>query len=138
MSRHAHTKGSETMQARTYTVTEARTNLAEVINRVTYTEQPAVITKNGKDAVAVIPYRLLELLTRVEAVMDLKEAQKALDDYQSNGGLSLEQLKKELGLNEPEPTGGQSGPLPRTRGQGGGEKHKKLGPNGTDDGGGSH
>ena len=54
-------------EPRTYTVSEARSNLADVINRVTYTEQPAVITKNGKDAVALIPYRLLELLTRIKS-----------------------------------------------------------------------
>lgn len=113
------------MEARTYTVTEARSNLAEVINRVTYTEQPAVITKNGKDAVAVIPYWLLELLTKIEAVMDLKDARKALDDYHSNGGISVEELKRELGLDEPDLPGGQDGPLSSPHRQSSGEGPKK-------------
>ena len=111
------------MQTRTYTVSEARNNLADMINRVAYTEQPAVITKNGKDAVAVVPYRLLELLTRIEAVWDLEKAQKALEDYDTNGGLSLDDLKKELGLDEPA-TGGQVVALPRPLGKGRGSRPK--------------
>ena len=88
------------METRTYTVSEVRDNFAEVMNRVTYAEQAAVITKNGKEKVAIVPYRLLELLTRIEAAFDLEGAQKALDDFNSNGGVSLDELKAELGLVE--------------------------------------
>ena len=104
------------METRTYTVSEVRENFAEVMNRVTYSEQTAVITKNGKEKAAIVPYRLLALLTRIEAVFDLEGAQKALEDFHSNGGVSLDKLKAELGLVESEPNGGQVGRSPRALG----------------------
>ncbi|MBN8913411.1 MAG: type II toxin-antitoxin system Phd/YefM family antitoxin [Rhizobiales bacterium] len=88
------------MEPTTYTVSEARDKLAEVIDRVTYTEQPAVITKHGKDKVALVPYRLLELITRIEAMMDLEKAQEALDDFNARGGMSLASFKRQLRLEE--------------------------------------
>jgi prevent-host-death family protein len=104
------------VDTQTYTVSEARDNFAEVMNRVTYGEQAAVITKNGKEKAAIVPYRLLALLTRIEAALDLEKAQEALDDFESNGGVSLDQLKADLGLVASQPTGGHLGKLPRASG----------------------
>lgn len=84
--------------ARTYTVSEARNQLKEVVNRVTYTEQPAVITKHGTEAVAIIPYRMLELLLQVEAILDLNKGEKAFADFEAEGGECLDDLKAKLGL----------------------------------------
>ena len=85
-------------RALSYTVSEARNNFGDVLNRVAYTEQPAVITKHGSQRVAIVPYRLLELLTRLEAVIDLQKAEKALNEFEANGGICLDDLKKELGI----------------------------------------
>jgi prevent-host-death family protein len=82
----------------TFTVTAARDNFADVVSSVAYSRRPAVITKNGKKAVAVVPYDVLELLARLEALIDIGEANAALEDFDKNGGLTLEQLKKELGV----------------------------------------
>ena len=49
--------------------------------------------------------------------MDLEKAEKALDDYRSNGGMSIDDLKKELGLDEPNSTGDQIAALPRALGK---------------------
>ncbi len=114
------------MDMTTYTVSQARDNLAEVIDRVTYTEQPAVITKHGKDKVAVVPYRLLELITRIEAILDLEKAREALDDFKSNGGTSLADLKKELGLTEGAAMGAKIGDLPRRTREGRDQRAKKT------------
>ena len=106
------------METRTYTVSEARKSWADMFNHVAYAEQPAVITKNGKDAVAVVPYRLFDFLTKLEAVLDLEKAEKALEDYEANGGTSLDDLKKELGLDEPDSMGGQVVAMSRPLGKG--------------------
>lgn len=45
-----------------------------------------------------MPYDLLELFTRIEALVDLDKARKAMDDYEKSGGSSFDDLKKELGL----------------------------------------
>ncbi|AGK59548.1 prevent-host-death family protein [Hyphomicrobium denitrificans 1NES1] len=114
------------MNLATYTVSEARDNLAEVIDRVAYTEQPAVITKHGKDKVAVVPYRLLEVIARVEAMLDLDKARAALEDFESNGGMSLADLKKDLGLAEKHSIGGKVGKLPRSLSKGRSPRAKKV------------
>ncbi|MFZ1107186.1 MAG: type II toxin-antitoxin system Phd/YefM family antitoxin [Rhodomicrobium sp.] len=80
----------------TFTVTDARENFADVVTSVAYSRQPAVITKNGRKAVAVVPYDVLELFTKIEALIDIGKANAALEDYNKNGGLTLDELKKEL------------------------------------------
>jgi prevent-host-death family protein len=84
---------------RKYTVTEARQQFKDVVDSVVYTRQPAIVTKHGGETVAVVPYDLLEIFTRIEALVDLDKARKSLDDFESNGGTTLENLKKELGLD---------------------------------------
>ena len=91
---HAADAGS----ARKYTVTEAREQFKDVVDNVTYTRQPAIVTKHGREAVAVVPYDLLEIIVRIEAINDLDKARKALDDFEKHGGTSLDDLKKELDL----------------------------------------
>lgn len=85
---------------RKYTVSEARANFKDVVNEVVYTRQPAIVTKHGEKSVAVVPYDLLELFVRLEALMDLQKAEVALADFEKNGGVGLEELKKELGLDD--------------------------------------
>jgi prevent-host-death family protein len=90
---------TDTGVVRKYSVTTARKNLADVVNNVVYTRQPAVVTKHGGEAVAIVPYDLLEIIIRIEAIYDVHKAKKALDDFELNGGTTLEDLKKELGLD---------------------------------------
>lgn len=49
-------------EARVTAATVARDRLGELITRVEYTDQPHLITKNGKTAVALIPAHWLERL----------------------------------------------------------------------------
>lgn len=82
--------------ANTFTVTDAREKFADVVSSVAYSRRPAVITKNGKKAVAVVPYDVLELFAKLEALIDISKADAALADFETSGGLTLEELKKEL------------------------------------------
>ena len=92
---------SETMEkARTYTVTEARDNFSEMFHQVAYGGRPAVITKRGDRAVAMVPYDILELLTRVEALLDVHNAEQALNSYKTEGGISLADLKEQLEIDD--------------------------------------
>lgn len=61
---------ADTGAVRKYTVTEARKQFKDVVNNVVYTRQPAIVTKHGGEAVAVVPYDLLEIITRLEALND--------------------------------------------------------------------
>lgn len=84
---------------RKYTVKEARESFKDLVDGVAYTRQPAIVTKHGNEKVAVIPYDLLELLIRIEAFVDLEKAQEALNDFESSGGVTWDELKKELDLD---------------------------------------
>ncbi len=78
--------------------TEARENLAEVLNRVAYAKDRVRITRRGKDVAAVVPIEDLEFLERIEDEFDIREVKKALEDVKENGTVPWETVKKELGL----------------------------------------
>ena len=80
----------------TFTVTDARKGFADMVSRVAYSRKPAVITKNDKRAVAVVPYDMVELFSRLEALVDIGKAFEALEDFEKNGGVSWNDLKREL------------------------------------------
>ena len=86
--------------ARQYTVSDARKHFKDLVDEVVYTRQPAIVTKHGSESVAVVPYDLLELFVRAEAVLDLQKATKALENFDANGGTSLSDLKKELEIDD--------------------------------------
>jgi prevent-host-death family protein len=78
--------------------TEARENLAEVINRVAYAKDRVRITRRGKQVAAVVPIEDLELLERMEDEIDIREAKKALAEARKLGTIPWEEAKKELEL----------------------------------------
>ena len=89
----------ESGRARKYTVSEARSHFGDVVNTVVYTREPVIVTRHGGDAVAVVPYDLLCIVTRLEALYDLEKASRALDEFEVNGGCTLSELKKELDID---------------------------------------
>ena len=78
--------------------TEARDNLADVLNRVAYGKDRVLITRRGKDLVALVPIEDLALIERLEDEIDVREAKKALADARKHGAIPWEQARKELGL----------------------------------------
>ena len=76
---------------------EARSQFADVINRVAYSGVRIVLTKHDKQVAAVIPIADLEKLALLEQQLDLTDAKDSLRDADQNGGIiSLAQLKKKL------------------------------------------
>ena len=59
-------------------VATARRNFADIVNRVIYRREPTVITKNGRQVAAVVPYEALALLAALEAEADIEKASSAL------------------------------------------------------------
>ena len=78
--------------------TEARDNLADVLNRVAYGKDRVLITRHGRDLVAVVPIEDLALIERLEDEIDVREAKKALADVRKRGSIPWEQAKEEMGL----------------------------------------
>ena len=78
--------------------TDARENMAEILNRVAYAKDRVRITRRGKEVAAVVPIEDLELIERLEDEIDIREARKALTDARRHGTIPWEKVKKELGL----------------------------------------
>lgn len=82
-----------------YSAKEARDNFSEIVSKAAHGRQRIVITKSGKDAVAIVPMPDLELLAEIERLIDISEAQAAIKEAKKAGGtVTLAQLKKDLGL----------------------------------------
>lgn len=78
-----------------YTSVEARKEFAEIVNRTAYAKERIMITRKGKNVVAIIPIEDLELLEEIENRIDLEDARKALKE---KGSIPFEKIKKDLGL----------------------------------------
>lgn len=79
-------------------ITEIRKKFAEVTGRVQFAGERIAIQKHGKTIAALVPPSDLEVLRTLEDRLDLLDALEALADYRENGGISLDELKADLGL----------------------------------------
>lgn len=79
-------------------VGEAREQFADVLNRVSYRNERVVIERRGKGVAAVVPMEDLQLLQALEDRVDLETARAALREVETEGAISWEGLKAELGL----------------------------------------
>ena len=77
---------------------EARTHLTDIVNEVAYGGERIILTRKGKQLVAIIPLEDLRILEALENKIDLEDAKKALRDIEKYGTISWEDAKRELGL----------------------------------------
>jgi len=73
---------------------EAREQLATILNEVAFGGARILLHRHGKDVAALVPIEDFELLEALEDKMDLDAARKALAEKGSN--VRWEDLKKEL------------------------------------------
>jgi prevent-host-death family protein len=79
-------------------VTDAREDLAEVVNRVAYGHERVRLTRRGKPLAAVVPIEDLELLEQLEDQADVEAIRQALADPANAEPVPWEQVKADLGL----------------------------------------
>lgn len=77
---------------------EARKQLAELVNRAAFAKERFVLTRHGRELVAIVPKEDLDLLERLRRFASRREVQAALRDIGVRGGTSWEQIKTDLGL----------------------------------------
>jgi len=77
---------------------EARDNFSDVINRAAYGKERVVLTRRGKELVAVVPIEDVDLLQGLEDKLDLDEAKAALKEAGEKGTTSWAKLKAQLGI----------------------------------------
>jgi len=79
----------------TVALSQLRTSLGDLANKVAYAGERLCIERNGKPFVALVSLDDMELLEHLEDQMDLELAKAAL---KRNDFVSWEKVKKELGL----------------------------------------
>lgn len=77
---------------------EVRANLTDIVNEVAYGGKRVILTRKGKELVAIIPLEDLEALETIENIIDIEDAKKALKDIKKHGTIAWEKAKLELGL----------------------------------------
>jgi prevent-host-death family protein len=84
------------------TVSKAREEFPEIVNRAAYAKERTIVSRRGKDLAAVIPIedlRLLDRLAREEMDrIDIEDALAALKEAEEKGTIPLEEAIKRLGL----------------------------------------
>lgn len=81
-----------------YTAKEAREKFGDVIAKAAHGSQRVIITKNGRDAVGIVSMADLALLADIERLIDLSQAEREIAKVKTEGTVTLEKLKKDLGL----------------------------------------
>jgi prevent-host-death family protein len=77
---------------------EARAQFSEIINRAAFGKERMILTRRGKEIVAVVPIEDVRLLEALEDKIDLEEARAALAEAKKKGTVSWDKIKKDLGL----------------------------------------
>ena len=80
----------------TISTADARKNFADLVNRVAYGHESVILTRRGEKIAALITMDELELLQRLEDLMDIEDAQKALDE--PGGNIPSKEFWKKLGF----------------------------------------
>jgi prevent-host-death family protein len=80
------------------TVADARSDLAELLNRVAYGKERLVITRHGRELAALVPIEDLQLVNRLRRFVARKDVARALAELDAGKAPSWEQLREELGL----------------------------------------
>jgi prevent-host-death family protein len=84
--------------AEEFSFSEARSHLADIANEVIYAGKRAILTRKGKQVVAIVSMDDLEALNAIEDQIDLADVKKALADTKKRGTISLEALKRKHNL----------------------------------------
>ncbi len=79
-------------------VSDARKAFSEVVSRVEYAGERAVLRRHGREVAAVVPIVDLVLLETMEQQFDIETLRSALRAALEQGTTTLAGLRREMGL----------------------------------------
>jgi len=80
----------------TISTVDARKNFADIVNKVSYGKDSIILTRRGEKIAALVSMEELELLQKIEDVIDIEGAKQALSEAGEN--ISANEVWKQLGL----------------------------------------
>jgi prevent-host-death family protein len=75
-----------------------RRQLAKVVKRVQRQDERFLITRRGKDTMAIVSVADLALLEKLEDLYDINAAERVLSDSELSKRIPLDQIEKEFGF----------------------------------------
>lgn len=78
------------------TTAEARKHMAELLNRAAYGKERFVVTRHGKELVAIVPLEDITLLDRLRALLLKKDFEAAVTAIEQSGTKSWDEVRREL------------------------------------------
>jgi prevent-host-death family protein len=80
----------------TLSIAEARNNLADAVNRVSYGGERVIFARRGKPVAALVSAQDLALLQRIEDAEDVRAAARVLKEYERNPSafMTLDEYKR--------------------------------------------
>lgn len=77
---------------------EARSELTDIVNHVAFGHDRYILTRNGKELVAIVSIEDLKILEEIEDKLDLETARRIDKDVKKHGTVKWKEAKKELSL----------------------------------------
>ena len=79
-------------------ISEAREELATIVNKVAFGGERVRLTRHGKAVAAVVSVEDVEFLEELEDELDLELVREALADPENQKTIPWEEVKRDLGL----------------------------------------
>jgi prevent-host-death family protein len=76
---------------------DAKEEFSELINRVVHKKERVVLLRRGKEIAAIVPLEDFHLLQKSQSATDLDEAVESLKEARTEGTITLQDLKEEIG-----------------------------------------
>lgn len=86
----------------TLSIAQARNRLADTINRVAYGGERIIFERRGKPVAALVSAEDLDTLRRVEDTEDLRDALKAVEEYERDPSkaMTYQEFRRKIGLTK--------------------------------------
>lgn len=78
------------------TTAEARKHMAELLNRAAYGGERFVVTRHGKELVAIVPLEEVTLLDRLRILLSRKDFEAALEEVRESRTRPWSEVRREL------------------------------------------
>lgn len=80
------------------TTADVRRNMAELLNRAAYGGERFVVTRHGKELVAIVPLEDVTLLERLRSLVARREYESALREITETGTVPWDEVRRILEL----------------------------------------
>ena len=80
------------------TTTAMRLETSRIVSRAEFAKERTIIERHGRPVAAIVPIEDLALLEELEDRLDVEEIERALAEAQGQPRISLDEMRKRLGL----------------------------------------